>query len=79
MEKVIAYKRTQFPALPRLIMQNKAKLGQAGVSGRLCVGSLIVQNEANSSIADFGLRIADWEQTGGGAPARLLDGVRRGL
>jgi len=59
MEKVIAYKRTQFPALPRLIMQNEAKLGQAGVSGGLCVGSLIVQNEANSSIADFGLRIGN--------------------
>ncbi len=28
-----------------------------------------MRNEANSSIADFGLRIADWGQTCGGTPA----------
>ena len=36
--------------------------------------SRIVQNEANSSIADFGLRIADWGQTSGGLPPQSRGG-----
>jgi hypothetical protein len=47
------------PSMPGgRIAQNKAKLGQDGISGgRHAREEAIVRNEANSSIADFGLQI----------------------
>jgi hypothetical protein len=51
-------------------MQNKAKLGRTGASGGRCLGEPIVQNEANFSIADWGLRIGDGP-AGGRLPCGL--------